>query len=99
MIADNASTDATLFVARELARELADVGVLHLDEKGRGRALRPAWSPSDADVVCYMDVDLSTDLKALLPLIAAARQRDTARSRSAPGSRPGPASPADRSAS
>jgi putative flippase GtrA len=69
-IADNASIDGTLFIARELAREYEHVGVIHLDEKGRGRALRAAWSASEADVVCYMDVDLSTDLKALLPLVA-----------------------------
>ncbi|HWF54841.1 MAG TPA: dolichyl-phosphate beta-glucosyltransferase [Solirubrobacteraceae bacterium] len=70
VIADNASTDATLFLARELARELPSVDVLHLTEKGRGRALRAAWTDTDADVVCYMDVDLSTDLNALLPLVS-----------------------------
>ena len=70
VIADNASADGTLGAARALADELDDVHVLHLDEKGRGRALRSAWSESDAPVVCYMDVDLSTDLRALLPLVA-----------------------------
>jgi glycosyltransferase involved in cell wall biosynthesis len=70
VIADNASTDATHFIARELARELPHLSVLHLREKGRGRALRAAWSVSQADIVCYMDVDLSTDLRALLPLVA-----------------------------
>jgi glycosyltransferase involved in cell wall biosynthesis len=70
VIADNASTDRTLALARGLALELPSVTVLHLRAKGRGRALREAWSKSDADVLCYMDVDLSTDLKALLPLIA-----------------------------
>ncbi|MFD3426725.1 glycosyltransferase [Nocardia fluminea] len=69
-IADNASTDATLAVAELLAAELDGVEVLHLDAKGRGRALRTAWEASDAAVVAYMDVDLSTDLDALLPLIA-----------------------------
>ncbi|MEV6277396.1 bifunctional glycosyltransferase family 2/GtrA family protein [Nocardia sp. NPDC051832] len=69
-IADNASTDATLQVARLLERELDDVRVVHLDAKGRGRALRAAWEGSDAAVVAYMDVDLSTDLNALLPLVA-----------------------------
>ncbi|MDM4718844.1 glycosyltransferase [Micromonospora sp. WMMA1363] len=69
-IADNASVDGTLDVARALAAELADVGVLHLDAKGRGRALRAAWSASPAPVLAYMDVDLSTDLAALLPLVA-----------------------------
>ncbi len=70
VIADNASTDGTLSIARGLARVLDRVSVLHLPAKGRGRALRAAWSVSDADVVAYMDVDLSTDLRALLPLVA-----------------------------
>src|SRR5438105_1426868 len=59
-VVDNASTDSTLAVARAAACELDGVHVLHLDEKGRGRALRAAWAQSDADVVAYMDVDLST---------------------------------------
>ncbi|WP_227997378.1 bifunctional glycosyltransferase family 2/GtrA family protein [Nocardia australiensis] len=69
-IADNASTDDTMQVARLLADELDDVRVVHLDAKGRGRALRNVWESSDAQVVAYMDVDLSTDLNALLPLVA-----------------------------
>ena len=69
-VADNASTDATLAVAVSLADEFAEVAVVHLDEKGRGRALRAVWSASDAPVLAYMDVDLSTDLNALLPLVA-----------------------------
>jgi putative flippase GtrA len=70
VVADNASTDATREVARGLATALPQVSVLALPAKGRGRALRAAWTASDADVVCYMDVDLSTDLRALLPLVA-----------------------------
>ncbi len=69
-VADNASTDATLAVARRLAAELPEVAVLRLAEEGRGRALRAAWSASDAPVLAYLDVDLSTDLAALLPLVA-----------------------------
>jgi glycosyltransferase involved in cell wall biosynthesis len=69
-IADNASRDHTWQIARRLEHELPEVAALHLDEKGRGRALRAAWSQSDAAVVAYMDVDLSTDLHALLPLVA-----------------------------
>jgi len=69
-IADNASTDATPAVAAELAEELPEVRVLRLNDKGRGRALAAAWLTSDARVVSYMDVDLSTDLSALLPLVA-----------------------------
>ena len=70
VIADNASTDATPAVAAALARELPSVDWLRLEQPGRGRALRAAWAASDAEVVCYMDVDLSTDLRALLPLVA-----------------------------
>ena len=69
-IVDNASTDSTLQVALHLSHLLRDVRALHLDAKGRGRALRAAWLRSDADVVAYMDVDLSTNLNALLPLVA-----------------------------
>ena len=69
-VADNASTDGTLAVARQLARELPDVDVIHLDAKGRGGALHEAWMSSTATVVAYMDVDLSTDLTALMPLVA-----------------------------
>jgi putative flippase GtrA len=69
-VADNASTDSTLAVAHALADELPDVDVIHLDAKGRGGALHEAGMSSDADVVAYMDVDLSTGLSALMPLVA-----------------------------
>ncbi len=69
-VAENASTDGTLAIARQLAAELPQVEVLELPEPGRGRALRTAWLRSDAPVLVYMDVDLSTDLAALLPLVA-----------------------------
>ena len=69
-VADSASTDSTLEIAQRLAAELPGMRVIRLDEKGRGRALRAAWSSSRADVLAYMDVDLSTDLNALLPLVA-----------------------------
>jgi putative flippase GtrA len=69
-IADNASTDATPLVAAGLAAAYPGVEVLSMPAKGRGRALRAAWAGSDAAVLAYMDVDLSTDLAALLPLVA-----------------------------
>jgi putative flippase GtrA len=69
-IADNASTDGTWPMARRLAAELDHLRAVRLDAKGRGRALRAVWSSSDADVLAYMDVDLSTGLEALLPLVA-----------------------------
>jgi glycosyltransferase involved in cell wall biosynthesis len=70
VVADNASTDHTLEIATALAgRYPGQVSCVHLDQKGRGRALRKAWTESDADVVSYMDLDLSTDLSAFAPLI------------------------------
>ncbi|MGY1839013.1 MULTISPECIES: glycosyltransferase [unclassified Modestobacter] len=69
-VAENASTDRTVEVARAVAAELPGIEVLVLPEAGRGRALRTAWLRSDAAVLVYMDVDLSTDLAALLPLVA-----------------------------
>lgn len=70
VVVDNASTDHTLEVARTLAQHLDRVEVVHLERKGRGLALRESWSRSTADVVCYVDVDLSTGLTGLLPLVA-----------------------------
>ncbi|MEU4422736.1 bifunctional glycosyltransferase family 2/GtrA family protein [Actinoplanes sp. NPDC024001] len=69
-IADNASVDSTPTVARRLTGRYAEVAAVHLPEKGRGRALKHVWTRSDAAVLAYMDVDLSTDLGALLPLVA-----------------------------
>ena len=69
-IADNASTDDTWPIAQHLAATLPGVAAVHLDAKGRGRALAEVWSRSRSAVVAYTDVDLSTDLKALLPLVA-----------------------------
>jgi glycosyltransferase involved in cell wall biosynthesis len=69
-IVDNASSDGTIQIARRLMYELPEVGAMHLPEKGRGRALRTAWSVSRAQVLAYMDVDMSTDLNGLLPLVA-----------------------------
>ena len=69
-VADNASTDTTWAIAQKLTETYADVHAIHLDQKGRGRALKYVWQMSAADVVCYMDVDLSTDINALVPLVA-----------------------------
>ena len=69
-VVDNASTDDTWTIASGLAASLTGVQALHLDQKGRGRALRAAWTASRSPVVAYMDVDLATGLEALLPLVA-----------------------------
>lgn len=70
-IANNGSADNTLSLAQALSQHYPEVGLLHLDQKGRGRALRRAMSQSNADVVVYMDIDLSTDLGALPSLLQA----------------------------
>ena len=69
-MADNASTDSTWQVACALAAEYPAVTPVRLEEKGRGRALKTVWLASDAPILAYMDVDLSTDLDALWPLVA-----------------------------
>lgn len=68
-IADNASTDNSLKVAKKLSRFLPNVGFIHLDQKGRGRAVKKAWRKSKADILAYMDVDLSTELFSFPPLV------------------------------
>jgi glycosyltransferase involved in cell wall biosynthesis len=70
-IADNGSTDSTFKIARKLSKEHLEVRVIRLTKRGRGRALKKAWKMSDADIVSYMDVDLSTELAAFPPMIDA----------------------------
>ena len=69
-IADNGSTDGTWAQALALAGDLSSVRAVRMERPGRGGALHSIWSASDADICAYMDVDLSTDLNALLPLLA-----------------------------
>lgn len=69
VIAENGSSDGTQLVADALAREYAKVRVNHFRERGRGGALKRTWLESDADILCYMDADLSTELEALPALI------------------------------
>ena len=69
-IADNGSTDGTWPLATALSERYPEVRAVRLDQPGRGRALHAVWGSDDADVLAYMDVDMSTDLNALLPLVA-----------------------------
>ncbi len=71
VVADNGSMDRTAEAGRNLARSCADVQFVRLEQRGRGRALRRAWLESSADIVCYMDVDLSTELEAIPKAIRA----------------------------
>lgn len=68
-IADNASKDKTLAIAKSLSKKYADVFFVHLPQKGRGRAVKHVWTTDGADIEAYMDVDLSTDLTHLPPLV------------------------------
>ena len=70
VIADNGSTDGTAAIARRLAERHPEIRLLQLPEKGRGRALKQAWVSSKADILAYMDVDLSTNLDSFKPMIA-----------------------------
>ena len=70
-VADNGSTDRTPEVADELAGQGFPIRVTRLEQRGRGRALKKAWLASDADIRFYMDVDLSTRLDALMPIVEA----------------------------
>ena len=70
IIADNASTDSTRSVSEMLCERFSGVNYLYLPQKGRGRALKAAWKESTADIVSYMDVDLSTDLVHFPQLIS-----------------------------
>jgi glycosyltransferase involved in cell wall biosynthesis len=71
LIADNGSTDTTPQVCKELAKKYKELSYIRIEQRGRGRALRKAWLESGADIVTYMDVDLSTDLRALPALLRA----------------------------
>lgn len=70
-VADNASTDRTLAIAKDLTKRFSDVRFVHLPQKGRGRAVKLVWQKDTADIEAYMDVDLSTDLKHFPPLVRA----------------------------
>ncbi len=70
-VADNGSSDRTQQVAQELALGYTDLSATFLTQRGRGRALKKAWTESKADIRCYMDVDLSTDLKHVPQIVDA----------------------------
>lgn len=76
LVADNGSIDRTVEVANGLMNSSGDLRITHIEERGRGRALKKAWLESDADIRCYMDVDLSTDLKHLPELVSAIADED-----------------------
>lgn len=68
-VVDNGSVDRSWELAVAVAGALPNVRALRLHQRGRGRALKAAWATSGADVLAYMDIDLSTELRALGPLL------------------------------
>jgi glycosyltransferase involved in cell wall biosynthesis len=75
-IADNASTDGTSLIGQNLSRHCPDIKYIRFSEKGRGRAVKSAWIRSGKDICAYMDIDLSTNLRHLLPLLDSLAQGD-----------------------
>jgi len=69
VIVDNQSTDATGQIAQRLANQYPAVHYLGIDQKGKGFAIKSGWQSSSADVYCFMDADLATDLSALPALV------------------------------
>ena len=69
VIADNASVDETSKIGKWLAHEIPQVHYFFHPKKGKGGAIKAAWEKYDADIVMFMDVDLSTDLKSLSTLV------------------------------
>lgn len=70
-IADNASSDNTPVIAATLVKKFPHISILRLEQKGRGRAIKRAWSQSRSDFCMYMDLDLSTDLLHIPKLLKA----------------------------
>jgi glycosyltransferase involved in cell wall biosynthesis len=70
IIGDNGSTDRTPEVSRQLADQYpGEVTYFQASGRGKGRVIKEAWLASDADIVSFMDVDLSTELDAFPALI------------------------------
>ena len=68
-IVDNASTDRTEEIANELCRRYpGKVQYIRIAEKGVGAAFRAGVAANTKDIVGYMDVDLSTDIKHILQM-------------------------------
>lgn len=78
IIADNASTDKTQSIGTELARLYKEIKYQRFSQKGRGRAVKQIWKESTAEIACYMDIDLSTDLSYLSSLVKACLTHDIA---------------------
>lgn len=75
-IADNASTDSTFKIARELKEKFKEIRVVRVKRKGRGFALRKAWLSSPCSFLAYVDADLSYNPKALREMFHLLEEND-----------------------
>lgn len=64
-IVDNGSDDDTPEIARRLVDKYDEVEYVRIEERGVGIAFKTGVLRTDADIVGYMDIDLSTDLSYL----------------------------------
>ncbi len=86
VIADNGSTDQTHNIAQNLVASsiknqsptAPTIKYLRLNQRGKGLAIRTAWNQYPADILMFMDADLSTDLAALPPLLNSLITHDVA---------------------
>lgn len=64
-ILDNGSEDETPEIGKKLEEAYPEVTYVRVGERGVGVAFRKGIELNDCDIVGYMDIDLSTDLKYL----------------------------------
>ncbi|MBI2268167.1 MAG: glycosyltransferase family 2 protein [Candidatus Blackburnbacteria bacterium] len=71
IIADNGpSKDRTPEISKELTKNYRSLFYICIPRPGRGGALKEVWQKRKSDYLCYMDVDLSSDLSFLSQLIS-----------------------------
>ena len=74
-ILDNGSDDETPEIGKELAEKYSEVSYVRVGQRGVGVAFRKGIELNECDIVGYMDIDLSTDLKYLGKTISMFRER------------------------
>lgn len=75
-ILDNGSDDETPEIGRELAEKYPEVSYVRVGERGVGVAFRKGIELNQSEIVGYMDIDLSTDIKYLGKTIALFQERE-----------------------
>ena len=68
-VIENGSCDNTKIICKRLSKKYSNISFSYLIKKGRGGALRYAMKKNKADIYCYMDSDLSTNLSCFKNLI------------------------------